>query len=71
MNENSIAILAKIQQAIRQNITPIVCLESPENSQNHQTIVAFLKKQITEIFEHISAEQHNAILFAYEPAFAI
>lgn len=69
--EDDAMINSKTKQALKHQITPIICVgESLETRESNQTN-AFVKEQITEAFKGISKEEALKTIVAYEPIWAI
>ncbi len=69
--EDDAMINAKTKQALKHQLTPIICVgESLETRESNQTN-AFVKEQITEAFKGISKEEALKTIVAYEPIWAI
>lgn len=69
--EDDALIHLKTKQALKHEITPIVCVgESLEIRESHQTN-AFVKKQILHAYKGLSTEEALKTIIAYEPIWAI
>ena len=69
--EDDAMINAKTKQALKHQITPIICVgESLGTRESNQTN-AFVKEQITEAFKGIPKEDALKTIVAYEPIWAI
>jgi triosephosphate isomerase len=69
--EDDAMINAKTKQALKHQITPIICVgESLETRESKQTN-SFVKEQITEAFKGIPKEDALKTIVAYEPIWAI
>ena len=70
-NETDEAINKKLKQALKYNITPILCVgESLETRQSGKT-EAFVFNQIDQNLEGLSSKEIEKIIIAYEPIWAI
>ncbi len=70
-NETDASVNKKIHQALRYDITPIICVgESLEIRESGDTNV-FVSNQVKAALKNISAEQVKKLVFAYEPIWAI
>lgn len=70
-NESNQVIAAKVDRLLEEGIVPVVCcgeLLDDRKSENHFQVV---EKQITESLFHLSKEQFEQIVIAYEPVWAI
>ncbi|HXL58431.1 MAG TPA: triose-phosphate isomerase, partial [Chitinophagaceae bacterium] len=61
----------KINICLEQNITPIFCCGEPLSIREAGTQNEFVAKQLEESLFHLSAEQLQKIVIAYEPIWAI
>lgn len=70
-NETNEILAEKVNIALENGLTPVFCCgESLEQRQNHDYI-AFVKNQITESLFHLTTDQVQKIVVAYEPIWAI
>jgi triosephosphate isomerase len=70
-NETNEMLAEKVNIALENGLTPVFCCgESLEQRQNHDYI-AFVKNQITESLFHLTTDQVQKIVVAYEPIWAI
>lgn len=70
-HETSDMILEKIKRSLEVGIRPIFCIgEALDDYKNGKT-KDVLKDQIREVCEHLTKEQIEHIIFAYEPVWAI
>ena len=70
-NESNETLAAKVNIALENGLTPVFCCgESLYLRQNHDYI-AFVKDQLTESLFHLSVEDIQKIIIAYEPIWAI
>lgn len=70
MGETDEVILLKIQHALAQGITPILCIGERERDPEAMYL-QFLRKQLAAIFEPLSPKERTQIIIAYEPIWAI
>ncbi|TDB68878.1 triose-phosphate isomerase [Arundinibacter roseus] len=69
--ETGAQLAAKVDSALENGLTPIFCCgESLEQRQN-EDFIEVVKTQISESLFHLSAEQLQAVVIAYEPIWAI
>lgn len=70
-SESNAFLAAKVDAALAKGISPIFCCgESLEQRQN-EDYIGFVKNQLTESLFHLSAEQLQSVVIAYEPIWAI
>ncbi len=69
--ESDAQVAAKVKAAMRENITPIVCVgETLEQRQSERTQIA-VERQVQAILDAVGADELAQIAFAYEPVWAI
>lgn len=69
--ETSAQLSEKIKQALSNKLTPIFCCGEPLEIRKKGEHVAYVKKQIEDVFGAISQDQIKALIIAYEPIWAI
>lgn len=70
-NESNAVLAEKVNTALANVVSPIFCCgESLEQRQNSDYI-GFVKNQLTESLFHLTPEQLQAVVIAYEPIWAI
>lgn len=70
MGESDETILLKVQHALAQGLTPILCIGERERDQDAMYL-QFLRSQIAAIFEPLTPKERAQIIVAYEPIWAI
>ncbi len=70
-NESNQFLAEKIDTCLENNIKPIFCCGEPLNIREAETQNEFVGKQLEESLFHLSAEQLQKIVIAYEPIWAI
>ncbi|MBS1783703.1 MAG: triose-phosphate isomerase [Bacteroidetes bacterium] len=70
-NETSELLVKKIAQAFNQNLRVIFCCGEPLSVRDSNDQNNFVGSQIKEALFHLSAEEMNQIVIAYEPIWAI
>lgn len=70
-NESNQFLAEKVNICLEYNITPIFCCGEPLNIREANTQNEFVAKQLEESLFHLSAEQVQKIVIAYEPIWAI
>lgn len=70
MGETDELIASKVQHALAQALTPIVCIGERERDPSAEYL-HFLRAQIAAVFEPLSQKERMRIIFAYEPVWAI
>lgn len=70
-NETNQFLADKVNICLEYNITPIFCCGEPLSIREANTQNEFVAKQLEESLFHLSAEQVQKIVIAYEPIWAI
>ncbi|MBS1751107.1 MAG: triose-phosphate isomerase [Bacteroidetes bacterium] len=70
-NESNAVLAEKINIALSYNITPIFCCGEPLQIREAGTQNSYVAEQLKESLFHLSAEQLEKIVIAYEPIWAI
>ncbi|KMT66800.1 triose-phosphate isomerase [Catenovulum maritimum] len=68
--ENNASCRIKVQRALENNLTPVLCIGENQEEQENQITKDVLIRQLTEGLEGIDVQQQN-ICIAYEPIWAI
>lgn len=69
--EDEALLKAKIDQALAHNLKPIFCCGEPLAVREADQHKALVSKQVQEALFHLSAEQMEQLVIAYEPVWAI
>jgi triosephosphate isomerase len=69
--ENDLAINKKVQAALKQNITPIVCVGETLQEREADRVEEVVGTQLRVGLQSLSAEQLEKVVIAYEPVWAI
>jgi triosephosphate isomerase (TIM) len=70
-NETNEVLTKKVNLAIENNLKPIFCCGEPLQIREAETQNAHIEMQLTESLFHLSAEQMQGFVIAYEPIWAI
>ncbi len=70
-NESDILINKKIIQALKYNITPLVCVGEKKFNSNYNLRKQVLRKKLNIFFKNITLKKNKEIILAYEPIWAI
>jgi triosephosphate isomerase len=68
MGESNAVVNSKLKAALRNNLSPIVCLGERERDAKFKD---FLRQQVQETFVGLSQDEKEACIIAYEPVWAI
>ncbi|KND51283.1 MAG: triose-phosphate isomerase [Parcubacteria bacterium C7867-001] len=70
MGETDAVILTKVQRALANGLTPILCIG--ERARDHEAkYLAFLRSQIDAVFSKLLPKERTNVVIAYEPIWAI
>lgn len=69
--EDEALLKAKVDQALAHNLHPIFCCGEPLEVRQKNQQEALVKKQIEEALFHLSSQQMQKLVIAYEPVWAI
>ncbi|CAN5731408.1 triose-phosphate isomerase [soil metagenome] len=70
-NESNQLLADKVNICLEYNMTPIFCCGEPLNIREASTQNEYVAKQLEESLFHLSAEQIQKVVIAYEPIWAI
>ena len=70
-NETDETVNLKVLTAVKDNITPIVCVGESLDTREAGTTDAFVKKQVEKAYLNVSSEDALKTVIAYEPIWAI
>lgn len=70
-NESNQLLADKVNICLETNMTPIFCCGEPLNIREANTQNEYVAKQLEESLFHLSAEQVQKVVIAYEPIWAI
>ena len=69
--ETAVLLAKKVDIALKHNLTPIFCCGEPLEIREAGTHEALVKQQVEESLFHLSIEQIQKVVIAYEPVWAI
>jgi triosephosphate isomerase len=70
-SETTDLLVRKVNDALINGITPIFCCGEDKAVRDSGEFFEFIKKQISEVLFHLSADKISEIVIAYEPIWAI
>lgn len=70
-NENNEILAAKVDQALKNNLTPIFCIGEVKEERESGKHFEVVESQINESLFHLEKDQFSKIVLAYEPVWAI
>lgn len=69
--ESNELLAKKLDKVLKQSLTPIFCCGEPLEIREREAQDAYVQKQIEESLFHLSKEDANKLVIAYEPIWAI
>ena len=70
-HESDELVALKVEQVLKANLTPILCVGEPENVREEGTLFDYIAAQINAVILKVGIEQFAKIILAYEPIWAI
>lgn len=70
-NENNALLAEKVNAALANDVSPIFCCGESLDQRQNEDFIGFVKNQITESLFHLSADEIQSVIIAYEPIWAI
>jgi triosephosphate isomerase len=70
-HESDELVALKVEQALKVNLTPILCVGEPENVREQGTLFDYIAAQLDAVLQKIGISQFSDIVLAYEPIWAI
>lgn len=68
--EDNEVVAEKVRRILEQGMTPILCVGEKERDED-ATYLAFLREQITSVFDALDQKERFNVMIAYEPIWAI
>jgi triosephosphate isomerase len=69
--ESDVLVALKVEQVLKANLTPILCVGEPENVREDGTLFDYIAAQIDAVLHKVGINQFTEIVLAYEPIWAI
>jgi triosephosphate isomerase len=69
--ESDVLVALKVEQVLKANLTPILCVGEPENVREDGTLFDYIAAQIDAVLHKVGISQFTEIVLAYEPIWAI
>ena len=70
-NESNELVALKVEQALKVNLVPILCVGEPEDVRDNGTLFDYIAAQLDAVLQQVGIEQFAGIVLAYEPIWAI
>jgi triosephosphate isomerase len=69
--ESNELVALKVQQALKEQLTPILCVGEPEDIRDNGELFSYIASQLDAVIECLGISAFSAIILAYEPIWAI
>jgi triosephosphate isomerase len=69
--ESDVLVALKVEQVLKANLTPILCVGEPKNVREDGTLFDYIAAQIDAVLHKVGISQFTEIVLAYEPIWAI
>jgi triosephosphate isomerase len=70
-NESDDLVANKVEQVLKANLTPILCVGEPESVRENGTLFDYIAAQLDAVLRKVGISQFAKIVLAYEPIWAI
>ena len=70
-HESDEFVALKVEQSLKANLTPILCMGEPENVREDGTFFDYIAAQLDAVLQKVGISQFADIVLAYEPIWAI
>lgn len=70
-NESNELVALKVEQVLKANLTPILCVGEPESVREDGTLFEYIAEQLDAVLLKVGISQFANIVLAYEPIWAI
>lgn len=70
-NESDELVAKKVEQVLKANLTPILCVGEPENVREDGSFFDYIAAQLDAVLSEVGISQFSKIVLAYEPIWAI
>jgi triosephosphate isomerase len=69
--ESDVLVALKVEQVLKANLKPILCVGEPENVREDGTLFDYIAAQIDAVLNKVGISKFTEIVLAYEPIWAI
>jgi triosephosphate isomerase len=69
--ESDVLVALKVEQVLKANLKPILCVGEPENVREDGTLFDYIAAQIDAVLHKVGISKFTEIVLAYEPIWAI
>ena len=69
--ESDELVASKVEQVLKANLTPILCVGEPENVREDGTLFDYIAAQLDAVLSKVGISQFADVVLAYEPIWAI
>lgn len=70
-NEDNQLVAKKVDAALRQGLTPVLCVGEPETIREDGTFLDFIAAQLDAVIGEVGIQAFSGVVLAYEPVWAI
>jgi triosephosphate isomerase len=70
-HESNEVVALKVQQALKEQLTPILCVGEPEDIRQSGQFFSYIASQLDAVIEQVGISAFAGIVLAYEPIWAI
>lgn len=70
-HEDNQTVARKVDAALRNKLTPVLCVGEPEEIRENNEFLAFIAAQLDAVLEKVGVEAFADLVLAYEPVWAI
>ena len=70
-NESDAVVALKVEQGLKANLTPILCVGEPEDVRENGTLFDYIAAQLDAVLQQVGIQQFAKMVLAYEPIWAI
>jgi triosephosphate isomerase len=70
-HESNEVVALKVQQALKEQLTPILCVGEPEEIRESGELFSYIASQLDAVIEQVGISAFAGIVLAYEPIWAI
>jgi triosephosphate isomerase len=70
-HESNELVALKVEQVLKANLTPILCVGEPESVREDGTLFEYIAAQLNAVLSKVGISQFSSMVLAYEPIWAI
>lgn len=69
--ESNIIVASKVEAALRNGLTPVLCVGEPEEIREKNEFLPYIAEQLDAVVDNIGVQAFSDLVLAYEPVWAI